>query len=40
MHEMDTNRKNYYFSTEKMCVGYGGKPLVKEMEIALPKGEH
>ena len=39
MHEMDTNRKNYYFSTEKMCVGYGGKPLVKEMEIALPKGE-
>ncbi|MCI9136498.1 MAG: ABC transporter ATP-binding protein [Lachnospiraceae bacterium] len=31
--------KNYYFSTEKMCVGYDGRPLIKEMEIALPKGE-
>lgn len=30
---------NYYFFTEKMCVGYDGKPLIKEMEIALPKGE-
>lgn len=30
--------KNYYFSTEKMSVGYQ-KPLIKEIEIALPKGE-
>ncbi len=29
---------NYYFSTEKLCVGYGSRPVVKEMEIALPKG--
>lgn len=29
----------YYFSTKGMCVGYGGKPLIKEIEIALPKGE-
>ena len=29
----------YYFMTKKMCVGYDGKPLIKEMEIALPKGE-
>lgn len=30
---------NYYFSTKKMCVGYDGKPLIKEMEITLLKGE-
>lgn len=29
----------YYFMTKKMCVGYDRKPLIKEMEIALPKGE-
>ncbi len=30
---------NYYFSTKKMCVGYDGKPLIKDMEIYLPRGE-
>lgn len=30
---------NYYFSTEKMCVGYDGRPVVQEIEMALPKGE-
>lgn len=31
--------KDYYFSTKKMCVGYDKKPLIKEMEIRLFKGE-
>jgi len=31
--------KDYFFSTKKMCVGYDHKPLIKEIEIALPKGE-
>lgn len=31
--------KSYYFSTRKMCVGYENKPLIKDVEIALPKGE-
>ena len=31
--------KNYYFSTKKMCVGYDNKPLIKDMEIILQKGE-
>lgn len=31
--------KDYYFTTKKMCVGYGKKPLIKEIELALPKGE-
>lgn len=30
--------RNYYFSAEKMCVGYQ-KPLIREIEIPLPKGE-
>ena len=29
----------YYFTTEKMSVGYDGKPLIEEVEIALRKGE-
>ena len=29
----------YYFFTNKMCVGYNGKPLVKDIEIRLKKGE-
>ncbi len=33
------NTENYYFTTKKMCVGYGQKPLIKEIEVALPKGE-
>ncbi|MCM1497680.1 MAG: ABC transporter ATP-binding protein [Clostridium sp.] len=31
--------KNYYFSTKKLCVGYDNKPLIKDIEITLPKGE-
>ncbi|MCM1087320.1 MAG: ABC transporter ATP-binding protein [Muribaculaceae bacterium] len=31
--------ENYYFFTQKMCVGYDKKPLIKDMEIALEKGE-
>lgn len=31
--------KSYYFSTKKMCVGYDNRPVIKEMEIELPKGE-
>lgn len=31
--------KEYCFSTKKMCVGYDNKPLIKDMEIALPRGE-
>lgn len=30
---------SYYFSTKEMCVGYGGKSLIKNIEIELPKGE-
>lgn len=29
----------YYFETRQMCVGYQGKPLIKDIEIALEKGE-
>ena len=31
--------KPYYFYTEKLCVGYDGKPLIRNVEIALPKGQ-
>ncbi len=30
---------NYYFTTEKMTVGYDGKPLIGNVEITLQKGE-
>lgn len=36
---MVINMENYFFSTKKMCVGYDNKPLIKEIEIAFPKGE-
>lgn len=29
----------YYFKTEKMSVGYQGKPLIEEIDIELEKGE-
>ena len=29
----------YYFSTEKMCVGYHGQPLIENIEITLDEGE-
>lgn len=31
--------KNYYFSTQEMCVGYDNKPLIRDVEIALRGGE-
>ena len=31
--------EKYYFHIKNMCVGYENKPLIKEIEIALPKGE-
>lgn len=31
--------QNYYFHAKKLCVGYDGKPLIKDMEITLPQGE-
>lgn len=30
---------NYYFTTEKLSVGYMGKPLLENIEICLKKGE-
>lgn len=32
-------QKSYYITTEKMSVGYDGKPLIEAVEIALRKGE-
>ena len=32
-------QKPYYITTEKMSVGYDGKPLIEEVEIMLRKGE-
>lgn len=31
--------RNYYFYGKNMCVGYGNKKIIKDMEIILPKGE-
>ena len=31
--------EQYYFTTKRMCVGYENRPLIKNMEIALAKGE-
>lgn len=31
--------EGYYFTAKKMCVGYENRPLIKNMEIALAKGE-
>ena len=33
------DRREYYVITEKMSVGYQGKPLIEDVEIRLPKGE-
>ena len=32
-------QKPYYITTEKISVGYDGKPLIEDVEIALSKGE-
>lgn len=29
----------FYFHTQKLCVGYQGKPLLKDVEIGIKKGE-
>ena len=29
----------YYFKTEKLTVGYDNKPIVKDIEIGIDKGE-
>ena len=29
----------YYFTTEKLTVGYGGKPLISDIDIGIEKGE-
>ncbi len=31
--------EQYYFTTKKMCVGYENRMLIKDVEIALAKGE-
>lgn len=31
--------KEYYFKTEKLSVGYDGKPLIENVEFSLKKGE-
>ena len=36
---MGTTVETYYFQTKKMSVGYDRKPMINEIEIALPKGE-
>lgn len=36
---MVISMKQYYFTTQKMCVGYENKPLIKDVEITLEKGE-
>lgn len=36
---MVISMKQYYFTTQKMCVGYENKPLIKDVEITLKKGE-
>lgn len=38
-HERYGEMKNYFFYTDKMSVGYDGKPLIKEIEIKVNKGE-
>ena len=29
----------YYFTTEKLTVGYDGKPLISDISIGIEKGE-
>ncbi len=31
--------KNFYFTAEKLSVGYGGKPLIRDIEIRLERGK-
>ena len=34
-----TEKKEYYFHTEKMTVGYDGTPLIREIEMKVNRGE-
>lgn len=36
---MDMDMEQYYFTTKAMCVGYENRPLIRNVEIALEKGE-
>lgn len=36
---MDGYLDNYYFRAEHVCVGYDKKPVIRDLEVALPKGE-
>jgi iron complex transport system ATP-binding protein len=31
--------KEYFFYTKKLTVGYNGKPLIKDIEVNLKKGQ-
>lgn len=31
--------RDYYFQTEKLCVGYDGQPLIRNISISVRKGE-
>ena len=33
-------QKSYYITTEKMSVGYDGKPLIEEVEIIRSRMRH
>ena len=35
----DINDESYFFITDQLTVGYDGKPLIKEINIQLNKGE-
>ncbi|MCD7745944.1 MAG: ABC transporter ATP-binding protein [Lachnospiraceae bacterium] len=37
--ERDLDRTHYYFHTEQLTVGYDGKPLIKEIEMHVHRGE-
>lgn len=36
---MENTNKSYFFHTDQLTVGYEGKPLIKEINIQLNKGE-
>ena len=33
------NEEQYFFHTDQLTVGYDGKPLIREINIQLKKGE-
>ena len=36
---MENTNKSYFFHTDQLTVGYEGKPLIREINIQLNKGE-